>query len=425
MKLARSWVWGWVTSLFLSWNAFAAEEFFLREGETVVFLGDSNTFADHYIRYLDAYLFTRFPDKQFHLLNRGMPSETVAGTSETTHLPPRPDLHTRLGGVLAATDPDVIIACYGMNDGIYQSPNPELMAKYQAGVKKLVQRVQDEAKARLVLLTPPPFDPTPFEHKPVSNPPDYRRPASDYDQALDQFSKWLLTLASQDIRVIDLHSPMSGHIKARRETLPRYVMAGDGIHFNATGHMLVALEILEHWKAPGRISEAKFDWTEIQAATSNPRMIKKEDDVLIFEWSLPLPMPIDPEWDPKAVSLERLPDRINEIKLQLVDLPEGNYRLTVDRGVLARFTKAELEQGVNIASLALFPASARSQEVLRLVQQRRQELLEFWVKNEPHPRLAGMHKQSTATLERAAELEKQIRELCKPKQYRFELLKVD
>ena len=30
-------------------------------GQRIVFLGDSNTFAGHYVAYLDAYLFTRFP----------------------------------------------------------------------------------------------------------------------------------------------------------------------------------------------------------------------------------------------------------------------------------------------------------------------------------------------------------------------------
>ena len=38
--------------------AFAADKFFLQDGQRVVFLGDSNTFAGHYIAYLDAYLYT-------------------------------------------------------------------------------------------------------------------------------------------------------------------------------------------------------------------------------------------------------------------------------------------------------------------------------------------------------------------------------
>src|SRR2546421_11640414 len=89
-------------------------EFFLRDGQRVVFLGDSNTFAGGFIAYLDAYLFTRFPDQKFELLNLGLPSETVSGQSEPDHPYPRPDVHERLDRVLAKTQPNIVAACHGM-----------------------------------------------------------------------------------------------------------------------------------------------------------------------------------------------------------------------------------------------------------------------------------------------------------------------
>ncbi len=58
----------------------ADDKFFLPDqAQRVVFLGDSNTFAGHYVAYLDAYLFTRFPDRKYELLNLGLPSETACG----------------------------------------------------------------------------------------------------------------------------------------------------------------------------------------------------------------------------------------------------------------------------------------------------------------------------------------------------------
>ena len=48
--------------------------FALRDGQRILFLGDSNTFNGAYIQYLDAYLFTRFPDRKFELINLGLPS---------------------------------------------------------------------------------------------------------------------------------------------------------------------------------------------------------------------------------------------------------------------------------------------------------------------------------------------------------------
>src|SRR4051812_39823599 len=65
--------------------ASAGDSFLLKDGQRVVFLGDSNTYAGKFITYLDAYLCTRFPDKRFELINLGLPSETVCGLSEPDH----------------------------------------------------------------------------------------------------------------------------------------------------------------------------------------------------------------------------------------------------------------------------------------------------------------------------------------------------
>ena len=73
-----------------------AEPFYLHCGERVLFLGDSNTMNGGYIHYLDAFLYTRFPDKRFELINLGLASETASGLSEPDHPFPRPDVLDRL-----------------------------------------------------------------------------------------------------------------------------------------------------------------------------------------------------------------------------------------------------------------------------------------------------------------------------------------
>src|SRR5690349_8417029 len=142
----------------------AEEKFFLRDGQRVLFLGDSNTYAGHYVSYLDAYLRTRFPGQKFELINLGLPSETVSGLSEPDHPYPRPDVHERLDRALARTKPDVVVACYGMNDGIYYPFSEERFRKYQDGMRRLIDRVKASGAA-VVLMTTPPFDPQPVRDK--------------------------------------------------------------------------------------------------------------------------------------------------------------------------------------------------------------------------------------------------------------------
>src|SRR5439155_9496474 len=116
--------------------------FLLKDGQRVVFLGDSNTYAGKFITYLDAYLCTRFPEKRFELINLGLPSETVSGLSEADHPYPRPNVHDRVDRALQLTNPDIVVICYGMNDGIYSPFHEDRFAKYKEGVTKLIAKVE-------------------------------------------------------------------------------------------------------------------------------------------------------------------------------------------------------------------------------------------------------------------------------------------
>src|SRR5258706_9890367 len=102
-----------------------AEPAVLKGAHRIVFLGDSITYSGQYIDYLESVLLARYPDQRYELLDLGLPSETVSGLSEPGHAGgqfPRPCLFERLDRVLAKTKPDIVFACYGMNDGIYYPP---------------------------------------------------------------------------------------------------------------------------------------------------------------------------------------------------------------------------------------------------------------------------------------------------------------
>src|SRR5437016_12891499 len=135
--------------------------FLLKDGQRVVFLGDSNTYAGKFIAYLDAYLCTRFPEQRFELINLGLPSETVSGLSEADHPYPRPNVHDRVQRALELTKPDIVVICYGMNDGIYSPFDEGRFKKYQEGLTKLIAKVE-KAGATAMLMTSPPFDAAPL-----------------------------------------------------------------------------------------------------------------------------------------------------------------------------------------------------------------------------------------------------------------------
>ncbi|NNC88573.1 MAG: SGNH/GDSL hydrolase family protein [Akkermansiaceae bacterium] len=209
----------------------------------IVFLGDSITHGGHYIVLLEAALRGTHPQASF--INLGLPSEGVTGLSEPAHPFPRPNVHERLARVLARAKPDVVFACYGMNDGIYHPFSQERFDQYKDGIDALIEAVR-ESGAKLILLTPPPFDPHPMKAGGKLRPagaPEYswKEIYEHYDRdVIAPYAKWLLAQGERVTAVIDLHGPITAHVNERRRSDPEFVLSGDGVHLDPAGHRLMA-----------------------------------------------------------------------------------------------------------------------------------------------------------------------------------------
>ncbi len=253
----------------------------LRGIHKIVFLGDSITYSGQYIEYVDAVLAARFPNQHFELINLGLPSETVSGLSEPGHAGgafPRPDLHERLDRVLAKTKPDMVVACYGMNDGIYFPFSEERFAKYRKGMTWLAGKVK-AAEAKLLILTPPVFDAEPIRADTLPAGLDvYPKPYAGYDDVLDRYSEWLLDQRSKGWRVEDVHGPMRRHLDSKRRAQPAYRLADDGVHPNDTGHRLIAGAVLKAWRIAGansvRIEKEEAAARTLPLIQARQRMLK-------------------------------------------------------------------------------------------------------------------------------------------------------
>jgi len=250
----------WSLATLLSASA-ADSESLLKGVKRIVFLGDSITYAGGYVDILEASFRAGNPDRAIEFINVGLPSETVSGLSEPGHAGgafPRPTVHERLDRVLAKAKPDLIVACYGMNCGIYYPLSDERFAKYREGIE-LLRKKATAAGAKVVHLTPPVFDPVPIRARTLpAGLPEYKQPFEGYNAVLDRYSEWLLGQRAQGWMVVDTHFPMAKHLAAERERDPAFKLAGDGFHINATGHWLIAREVLRAFKAPeDRLDEAK------------------------------------------------------------------------------------------------------------------------------------------------------------------------
>ncbi|MCH2178384.1 MAG: SGNH/GDSL hydrolase family protein [Mariniblastus sp.] len=206
-----------------------------KKAKRIVFLGDSISYSGEYIVRLETALraLGRVDVQQF--INVGLPSETVSGLSEQGHAGgrfPRPDLAERLARVLTVAQPDLVVACYGINCGIYQPFDVSRFEKYQVGIQRLKSDVEATG-AQLLLITPPTFD-------------DQRGGKSfSYDMVMQHYSNWLVAQRAQGWAVLDLHKAMAGELKKRRLKDPSFTLQPDAVHPNPAGHQWIAEALLD------------------------------------------------------------------------------------------------------------------------------------------------------------------------------------
>jgi lysophospholipase L1-like esterase len=262
----------------------------LSGGKRVVFLGDSITYAGEWVEFVEAYLRLQEPTATFDFVNLGLPSETVSGLSEPGHAGgafPRPDLHERLDRALAKLRPDVLVACYGMNDGIYHPFGEERFEAFQSGMRRLREKAAG-AGARVIHVTPPTFDPVPIKANTLpAGRDEYRQPYEGYNEVLDRYSAWLVSQRARGWEVIDAHTPMNRFLAGRRADDARFRLAGDGVHANAQGHWLIAREFLRFLGVPDALLAAEtFDLATLGApmAPEVLGLVKRKQRVLKDAW---------------------------------------------------------------------------------------------------------------------------------------------
>ncbi|MEM6630325.1 MAG: SGNH/GDSL hydrolase family protein [Bacteroidota bacterium] len=210
--------------------------------ENILFLGNSITYGGRYVDYIETAFILQAQNHEVGIIDLGLSSETVSGLSETDHPFPRPSLEDRLTACLDSIQPDQVVACYGMNCGIYHPFDGSRFSAFQEGIQLLVDQTQSRG-IKLTLLTPPPFAARLRDSFPEPNSLgySYRFPYVQYDAVLGSYADWMLGFAANnDIEVVDIRTPLEEHMDLAYSSK-------DIIHPNSLGHALIAESLLETW----------------------------------------------------------------------------------------------------------------------------------------------------------------------------------
>lgn len=211
----------------------------------VLILGNSITQQGDYVDFIEYYLRTKYPSNQLDIISIGLSGETISGTSDDGGDYPRPNVRERLDNALNTIKPDLVLACYGMNDGNYHPYSNMRFHNYRNGILELKSKVEAHG-AQLILLTPTVFDPNPIEDR-VSKEGEthtYWHPYYNYNEVLTTYSDWLLSIENNDVQVIDLHHHLNSVLTDIRQIKSDSTFVPDGVHPNKIGHFYMAQKVL-------------------------------------------------------------------------------------------------------------------------------------------------------------------------------------
>lgn len=341
-KIALSTTFGYVLLLFFAMpfivtaqnQAGKDGEFELKDGDRVVFLGNSLFESDKY-GYLELALTTRWPDKKMTFRNLGWEGDNVFGQARSRFTNP-PTAYETLMLQITNAKPTVILIAYG---GVEAQDGEAGQDNFKDGLNKLLDKT-DELGARAILLSPIPV---------LSGIPADILASRNKDLLL--YSKAVADVAStRGKQFIDLYNPVSDFQKQTK-------ISEDGIHLNEAGYYLLATALEQ---GLGLVSQSQL--VNIQVGKSAidalaPAKIfptkAQQMKFTIEEPYLPLPLPV-----------AELSEIKQKRKIKISGLKKGFYTLIADNVPVITASAKSWAAGIEVKHGGAFEQAAQIQHLI-------------------------------------------------------------
>lgn len=325
-------------------QAQAQGEFYLKDGDRVLFYGDSITDQRLYTTFVETYVATRFPRLKIRYIHSGWSGDKVTGGYGGP-------IDIRLQRDVIAYQPTVVTIMLGMNDARYKAFDQGWWDIYTAGYEQIVKTLrQSLPKARFTLLQPSPYDD-------VTRAPTA---VGGYNTVLVRYGEWVKELAQREgLQVADLNTPVVAALTKAVELNPALAIGiiPDRIHPSPGGHALLAAALLRAWNAPATVTAVEIDGAAA-------RIVRAENTKLDGLKTIPggltwtqndaaLPLSFEREEPRTALALQAgdVDNLINQQPLKVTGLAAGKYSLKISGVEVGVFSHEELAAGINLALL--------------------------------------------------------------------------
>jgi lysophospholipase L1-like esterase len=312
-----------------------ADHFALRDGDTVVFLGDSITAARTYGKLIEQYTLLRYPERKVRFYNAGIGGDTAAGGLK------------RLERDVFSRGATVLTVAYGVNDiGWGLKANAEHKKIFLDSIRGILAECRKRGVRVYICTTPiTAEDPEKAEHGFLQKMcDDALNLARSADEAAVDVQRGMREIQRRILKVNTAIKDKEKHVTLH---------AADGTHLNELGQLAMAFVMLKGIGAPAEVSSAVVDAADLsvpEATGCKISEVNRAGETLSFtrlDAGLPLNNGLF-----YALNFGYVPvgDQLNRYELSVKNLPAQRYTLTVDGRGVGTYTAQVLERGVNIAS---------------------------------------------------------------------------
>jgi lysophospholipase L1-like esterase len=346
-------------------SLFAADSLRLKDGDRVVFYGDSITDQRLYTVITETYLVTRYPNLNISFTHSGWGGDRVSGGGGGP-------IDERLNRDVLAYKPTVMSIMLGMNDGSYRAETEETDRVYFNGMRHIVDTVKAaDPGVRITLIEPSPYDD-------VTRLPMF---PGGYNEVLLSFSKWLANYGAQNgMELSDFNRPMTAMLRKADDLSPEEAqkILPDRVHPSFAGHLVMAEQLVQTWGGRPIVASVSIH----TAGASDAKLVSAEHAKVsdlhggaTLSWTemdeaLPLPFP---EWEQRGggglvalvLKSSDVTEKMNEEPLVVTGLHDGVYSVKVDGATVGTFNNGELARGVNLAILKT-PMTEQAKQVYDL-----------------------------------------------------------
>jgi len=321
--------------------------FALKDGDRVVFYGDSITEQRLYTSDVEEFELTRFPESKVTFIQAGVGGDRVSGGRAGP-------VDLRIERDVFAYRPTVVTIMLGMNDGYSRPHDPGIFESYRDGYRHLVDSIQSKLpEARLTLLKPSPYDEV------------TREPLFDnggYNAVLQRFGEFIGQLAAEKhVQAADLNSQVVAALIKAKAIDPAFstTLIPDRVHPGNSVHWLMAEALLKVWGARPIVTSVTIDAAKPavgDSANAQITELRKRKGSLTWletDQALPLPLPSS-DSDPfvaLAVHASDLIEALDQETLQIYGLAAGKCELKIDERSVGTFDHDQLTSGINLALL--------------------------------------------------------------------------